>query len=188
MAGDRYRPSLSLLSLADYDYNAGHYARNRLSPEPTLLRARDNNKDQSYYLSAIPAASLARTLFPLGELTKPQVRALAAQHRLPTAARPESMGICFVGEKRRFSEFIGMRTLLAKRRMGMLKRAVAQYIQPKPGPIVDLATGKTIGQHKGLWTFTIGEAARISGAPQKMYVARKDVTANAIFAVAGMYV
>jgi tRNA-5-taurinomethyluridine 2-sulfurtransferase len=88
--------------------DTGHYARKALSSQPALLRARDINKDQSYYLSAMPESSLARTLFPIGSLTKAQVRALAEQYKLPTAARPESMGICFVGEKRRFSEFISM--------------------------------------------------------------------------------
>jgi tRNA U34 2-thiouridine synthase MnmA/TrmU len=85
----------------------GHYARKGLSTEPTLLRARDTNKDQSYYLAAMPQSSLARTLFPIGDLTKVEVRALAEKYNLPTAARPESMGICFIGEKRKFSDFIG---------------------------------------------------------------------------------
>jgi tRNA U34 2-thiouridine synthase MnmA/TrmU len=85
----------------------GHYARKGWDDRgPTLLRARDSGKDQSYYLSGMPKLSLARTLFPLGGFTKPEVRALAKEYQLPTAERPESMGICFVGEKRRFSDFI----------------------------------------------------------------------------------
>jgi tRNA U34 2-thiouridine synthase MnmA/TrmU len=87
----------------------GHYARKSWSASgPELLRARDRNKDQTYYLSQIPESSLARTLFPLGELTKPEVRELASKHGLPTASREESMGICFVGEKRRFNDFLCM--------------------------------------------------------------------------------
>ena len=90
---------------------AGHYARKgwdleRLSPRPKLLRPLDRTKDQTYYLSAIPESSLARTLFPLAPYTKEQTKQMARDWELPTADRPESMGICFVGEKRRFDTFI----------------------------------------------------------------------------------
>jgi hypothetical protein len=107
MAGDWYISLTSIHLLCLTFISTGHYARKGSTSEPTLLRARDANKDQSYYLSAIPHSSLARTLFPIGELKKTEVRALAERFKLPTASRPESMGICFVGEKRRFSNFIG---------------------------------------------------------------------------------
>lgn len=84
----------------------GHYAQRGQTNEPSLIRARDHGKDQSYYLSSIPRASLSRTIFPIGGLLKPEVRQLAEHYKLPTAQRPESMGICFIGEKRRFSDFI----------------------------------------------------------------------------------
>lgn len=76
-------------------------------PRPQLLRSSDTAKDQNYYLSAIPENALARALFPLGELTKADVRKIAEAARLPTAQRDESMGICFVGQKRKFNEFLG---------------------------------------------------------------------------------
>jgi tRNA-5-taurinomethyluridine 2-sulfurtransferase len=93
----------------------GHYARKSWSSSepsiaqtarPMLLRPADRNKDQTYYLSHIPESSLARTLFPLAPYTKPQVRDMAREWALPTAERGESMGICFVGQKRRFSDFL----------------------------------------------------------------------------------
>jgi tRNA U34 2-thiouridine synthase MnmA/TrmU len=90
--------------------HSGHYARKCWSPghpsRPRLLRAIDRHKDQTYYLSAISEKSLARTLFPIGDLTKTQVRELAHKYKLPTASRDESMGICFIGEKRKFRDFI----------------------------------------------------------------------------------
>jgi len=90
---------------------AGHYAskdwkyHNGVS-RPRLIRSCDVTKDQTYYLSSVPERSLARALFPLGNLKKTEVRELAAKWSLPTAAREESMGICFVGEKRKFHDFI----------------------------------------------------------------------------------
>lgn len=107
---------------ADRDTLVGHYAEKRwalpspnlsnflayskLSSRPQLRRPVDRSKDQSYYLSAIPEASLARTLFPLAPYKKSEVREMAHKWGLPTASREESMGICFVGEKRRFDDFI----------------------------------------------------------------------------------
>ena len=94
--------------------DVGHYARKGWKtppgssiPRPQLLRSSDPTKDQNYYLSAIPEEGLERALFPLGELTKAEVRKIAEEARLPTAKRSESMGICFVGQKRKFSEFLG---------------------------------------------------------------------------------
>ncbi|KAF8884783.1 tRNA-specific 2-thiouridylase [Infundibulicybe gibba] len=139
----------------------------RLPERPWFATAKDRNKDQSYYLSSISEAGLRRALFPLGHLSKPEVRELAKQARLPTAERVESMGICFVGEKNKFSKFI------------------SSYIPPNPGPMIDLESGRTLGQHTGLWNYTIGEKARLGGMPSKMFVAKKDVDANTIFLVPG---
>ncbi|KAI0636560.1 SIT4 phosphatase-associated protein-domain-containing protein [Trametes polyzona] len=152
------RPPLNLSNLFAYD---------KIPPRPQLRRPADRTKDQTYYLSAIPEASLAQTLFPLAPYKKTEVREMAQKWGLPTAEREESMGICFVGEKRRFDDFI------------------AQYIPSKPGPIIDMTNGKTVGKHDGLFTFTIGQNARIKGMPQKMIVARKDAKANAIYVVPG---
>ena len=101
-----------------HDVHTGHYARKAWdttlpTPRPQLRRAADRHKDQTYYLSGIPEQSLARALFPLAPYTKPQVRDMAHEFKLPTADRKESMGICFVGEKRRFEHFIGMCGYLA---------------------------------------------------------------------------
>ncbi|PSR77576.1 hypothetical protein PHLCEN_2v7766 [Hermanssonia centrifuga] len=163
------------LSTEDTWVATGHYAHKSWSsplsfssnilPRPKLLRPVDRHKDQTYYLSAIPESSLSRTLFPLASFTKQQVREKAHEWNLPTAAREESMGICFVGEKRRFHEFI------------------SQYIPPKPGNII--ASGKVVGVHQGLWQYTIGQNTRIRGMSQKMFVSHKDLLNNEIHVVAG---
>ncbi|RPD66555.1 5-methylaminomethyl-2-thiouridylate-methyltransferase [Lentinus tigrinus ALCF2SS1-6] len=143
------------------------FAYGRFPPRPQLRRPVDRSKDQTYYLSAIPESSLARALFPLAPYKKTEVREMAQKWSLPTATRDESMGICFVGEKRKFDDFI------------------SQYIPPKPGRIVDLESGKTLGRHDGLYSYTVGQNARIKGMPQKMHVARKDPKENIIYVVPG---
>lgn len=89
----------------------GHYARKSSGPRAKLLRAVDRHKDQTYYLSSLSEASLNRALFPIGGLTKPEVREIARKHNLVTAKRPESMGLCFVGEKGKFRDFLGMHSI-----------------------------------------------------------------------------
>ncbi|KAI0034052.1 tRNA methyltransferase [Vararia minispora EC-137] len=141
----------------------GHYAlkdHDAITGRPKLLRPLDRTKDQSYYLSSIPESSLARTLFPLSNLRKDDVRRIAQQAGLSTASRAESMGICFVGEKRRFSSFL------------------ANYLPPRPGVFRHLTSGRVLGAHQGLWTYTIGENARIAGQPERLFVVRKDKAAN----------
>lgn len=92
---------------------AGHYAHKTWDtsvhpsqPRPMLKKPLDLTKDQTYYLSSISETGLSRALFPLSQFTKAQVRTLATEWKLPTATRDESMGLCFVGERKRFSEFI----------------------------------------------------------------------------------
>ena len=89
---------------------AGHYASKSWSSgsRPKLLRPADHRKDQTYFLSAISEAGLRRALFPIGHLTKPEVREVAKQHNLATAERRESAGICFVGKKTHFNGFLGV--------------------------------------------------------------------------------
>ncbi|KAJ6576715.1 tRNA-specific 2-thiouridylase [Mycena vulgaris] len=145
----------------------GHYARKDWSASrPRLLRSVDTVKDQSYYLSSITQRGLARAMFPIGGLTKPEVRKIAQDGGIPTSVleRGESMGLCFIGEKKRtdFKDFI------------------ASYITPSPGPVKLMATGKTLTEHSGLWSFTIGEKIRLPGMPEKLYVLRKDIPANTI--------
>ncbi|KAH8106930.1 5-methylaminomethyl-2-thiouridylate-methyltransferase [Cristinia sonorae] len=152
----------------------GHYARKGWSslnaemiPRPQLLRPADRLKDQTFYLSAMPESSLRRTLFPIADLQKHQVRELAHQWQLPVANREESMGICFVGEKRKFTDFL------------------SQYIPPKAGHIINGETGEVVGDHDGLWRFTIGQGARLRGHAQKLFVSAKDFDHNVIYVVPG---
>lgn len=148
------------------------------------MRAVDRHKDQTYYLSGVPEAALAKAIFPLGELTKPEVRELASKYGLPTASREESMGICFVGEKRRFSDFLGQ-CLSMHCIISVIEGFSGEYILPKPGPIVESTTNRRIGTHQGLWTYTIGENARIAGMRERMFVSRSDLASNTLHVVPG---
>ena len=150
----------------------GHYARVRdVEGRYELLRGLDPSKDQSYFLHRLNQAQLARTLFPVGELHKREVRALAAQIGLPNATKKDSTGICFIGE-RPFREFLN------------------RYLPMKPGPIKTDA-GHTIGEHVGLAFYTLGQRKGIgiggvkdsSGAP--WFVARKDMATNTLWVVQG---
>jgi len=163
----RYARRLGADSLA-----TGHYARlGRLDDQPILLRARDLGKDQSYFLHAVSATDLADVRFPLGELTKPEVRRLAAEAGLPVAAKRDSTGICFIGE-RPFAEFL------------------ASFIAPSPGPIVT-ESGETVGRHRGLHLYTLGQrqGLRIGGvggrAEAAWYVAEKRPDRNELVVVQG---
>ncbi|KAG6853031.1 hypothetical protein C0991_007402 [Blastosporella zonata] len=124
-------------------------------------------KDQTYFLAGISEQGLDRALFPLGSLLKSEVRSIAKQHRLPTAERKESMGICFVGKKGKFGDFI------------------SSYIPPNPGPIVDASTGSAIATHTGLWNYTIGQGARIPGMRERAFVVRKDPSKNTVYVAPG---
>ena len=116
----------------------GHYARVEQRDEgPVLLRAADDNKDQTYFLAGVARSHFERVMFPLGALTKPQVRTLATEAGLPNHQRKDSTGICFIGE-RPFSAFL------------------AEHVPPAPGPI-ETETGEVIGSHQGLQFFTLGQ-------------------------------
>lgn len=126
----------------------GHYTRrgeNRLNSQgqtyAPLLRGMDSNKDQSYFLHAVHGREIARTLFPVGELEKPQVRQKADQLGLSTATKKDSTGICFIGE-RRFRDFL------------------KQYLPAQPGDIVT-DDGKVVGRHDGLMYYTLGQRGGI---------------------------
>jgi tRNA-specific 2-thiouridylase len=128
-----------------------------------LLRAVDHNKDQSYVLSVLTQDKLRRVMFPLGELTKPQVREIAARKGLPVAEKQESQDLCFVadGDYR-----------------GFLQRNAPDTI--RPGPIRD-TSGRVIGEHPGLPYYTIGQRKGIGIAgPQALYVIALDVADNAL--------
>ncbi len=140
------------------DYVAtGHYAR---TMEGKIYAGKDTNKDQSYFLAFIKPEILDRVMFPVGEYTKPEVRALARKFGLPNAERKDSQGICFVGQV----DFV---------------KFLKQYIPSEKGDIVDLA-GNVLGQHEGAVYYTIGQrkGLGLSGGPY--FIIDKDVQKNTI--------
>jgi tRNA-specific 2-thiouridylase len=151
-------------------FATGHYARlARGVSGPELLRGRDAAKDQSYFLCGVERAQFERVLFPLGDTTKTEVRARARGAGLPVFDKPDSTGICFIGE-RPFSEFLG------------------QYLSPSPGPI-ESADGRLLGTHRGLPFYTLGQRSGLEiggvagGSGDPWYVARKDPARNALIVV-----
>ncbi len=148
------------------DYIAtGHYARIK---NGLLLRGLDDNKDQTYFLAQVPKENFADVLFPIGGLTKPEVRVLADEINLPTAKKKDSTGICFIGE-RNYQKFLH------------------NYLKPNPGDIVDVETGETIGTHTGLMNYTIGQRRNVglSGHTLKHYVVGKNVEKNILYVAFG---
>ncbi len=150
----------------------GHYVRkDHKDGRFRLLKGRDNNKDQSYFLYTIGQAQLAMSEFPVGELEKPQVRAQAQALGLAVHNKKDSTGICFIGEKK-FQAFL------------------SRYLTPNPGEIVS-EDGDVIGQHNGLMYYTIGQRhglgiGGVKNRPDKpWFVAAKDHTANRLIAVQG---
>src|SRR3990167_10437389 len=137
----------------------GHYARVK---NQQLFAGVDKNKDQSYFLYSVSKAALAKTLFPLGGLTKPAVRKLAKQFKLAVANKPDSTGICFIGEV-------------------SIKDFLSQYIKPKPGPIKTTA-GRLVGQHDGAVFYTIGQRHGLQvGGGQPYYVVGKNMKSNTVY-------
>jgi len=159
------------LDLGAEQVATGHYARRRDNPDGSvsLLKGLDSDKDQSYFLHALSQQQLARALFPLGELTKPEVREQAERAGLAVARKKDSTGICFIGE-RNFDAFID------------------RYLRAEPGAIVT-ATGQHIGRHRGLMHYTLGQrrGLDIGGLKdfpeQPWYVAAKDLAGNRLVAV-----
>jgi tRNA-specific 2-thiouridylase len=150
----------------------GHYARVESHADGVaLLKGRDSAKDQSYFLHAVDRADLAHALFPLGDLHKPEVRLLARAAGLPVHDKPDSTGICFIGE-RPFREFL------------------QQHLPARPGPILT-ADGERVGAHVGLPYYTLGQRGGLqvggrAGADEApWYVAAKDATRNALVVVQG---
>tara|TARA_R110002095_G_scaffold197685_1_gene176976 strand:- start:5279 stop:6451 length:1173 start_codon:yes stop_codon:yes gene_type:complete len=150
----------------------GHYVRRRdLAGRVELLRGLDSNKDQSYFLHAVGEAEIAQTLFPVGELAKPEVRRIAEAHDLITHNKKDSTGICFIGE-RRFRDFL------------------QQYLPAQPGDI-ETPEGIKIGRHQGLMYHTIGQRqglgiGGLSQFPdQPWFVAQKELDRNVLVAVQG---
>ena len=150
----------------------GHYARvRRLSSScAQLLRAVDENKDQTYFLYRISDEALAHTLFPIGEMMKPDVKKYAEKHGLHNAYKKESMGVCFVGE-------VGMKDFLK------------EYIDTNPGEIREIESDKVLGYHEGAVFYTIGQRHGLYLEGEKgvvneglpYYVVKKDIKKNIVY-------
>lgn len=153
-------------------FATGHYARRIEGPKGVELhKAADSTKDQSYFLHSLEQSQLEAALFPLGELTKLEVRERARSAGLPVHDKPDSTGICFIGE-RPFREFLN------------------QYIADTPGPILT-PDGERLGTHHGLAFYTLGQrggleiGGRAGYAEAAWYVAHKDVKRNTLIVVQG---
>lgn len=149
-------------ALADgADYIAtGHYAATK---QGQLHQAVDKNKDQTYFLYRVTERALQHTLLPLGGYTKPQVRAMATERGLYTAAKKDSQGICFVGK-------VGIREFLS------------QYVTTQPGPIIEQASGRQFGMHDGAIFYTLGQRHGLQlGGGLPYYVVGKDMARNEVY-------
>ena len=144
------------------DYIAtGHYAK---IEDSYLKKAKDKNKDQSYFLCKLSKEQLENVLFPLADLEKPEVRAIALENDLITAKKKDSTGICFIGE-RNFKNFLN------------------NYFPNKKGDVIDIATNKKVGTHNGLMYYTIGQrrGLDIGGAENRMFVVGKNLEKNILY-------
>jgi len=169
----KFKAFLEYALMLGADYIAtGHYTRRgETGGKATLLKGLDPNKDQSYFLHQVGHAELEKTLFPVGEIEKPEVRSVAERFELATAKKKDSTGICFIGE-RRFKDFL------------------QQYLPAQPGEIVSLE-GEHLGQHQGLMYHTIGQRqglgigglANHNEAP--WYVVDKDLENNLLVVAQG---
>ena len=165
----KFGPFLERARMLGADFIAtGHYAKKETYDDLHYLKkAFDKQKDQTYFLNQLSQEQLKYALFPLGDLTKPQVREIAKQHDLVTATKKDSTGICFIGE-RNFREFL------------------SHYLPAQPGEIKTLS-GKVLGKHQGLMYYTIGQHKGLgiggqSGEEQgAWFVAKKDLTTNTLY-------
>ena len=131
--------------------------------EGRLFRAHDDNKDQTYFLYRVTSEALAKTMFPLGDFTKAEVREMAKERSLWTASKKESMGICFVGQ-------VGIREFLS------------EYVETSPGDIIDQQTGAVVGRHDGAIFYTLGQRHGLNvGGGLPYYVVGKDMVKNEVY-------
>lgn len=143
--------------------STGHYASTYENEEGTFLAtAKDRVKDQTYFLGQITYPQLSKVMFPIGHLPKAEVRRMADEMKLPSAHRPDSQGICFLG-KINYNDFI------------------RKHVGENPGLVVELETQKTVGEHRGVWFHTIGQrrGLGLSGGP--WFVVKKDISKNIIY-------
>ena len=155
------------------DYIAtGHYAKNKIEEGiGTLYKAKDRDKDQTYFLHAVEPWALAKTLFPIGDFNKSQIREFAKELGLVTHAKKDSTGICFIGEKR-FKSFL------------------KEFILGKPGDIKNMS-GEKLGEHEGLMFYTLGQRQGLGigglhdSTDEPWYVVDKEVATNTLFIAQG---
>ena len=148
------------------DYIAtGHYARIK---DGKLLRAIDDNKDQTYFLSQVSKEQLKNVLFPIGDIIKPEVRKIAEEYDLVTAKKKDSTGICFIGERN-------------------LTKFLENYLPNTPGDIVNIDTNEVVGKHIGLMYYTIGQrrGLDIGGFKDRMFVVGKNLKDNILYICIG---
>ncbi len=148
------------------DYIAtGHYAK---VIDGQLYKANDKNKDQSYFLAYVNKDMFKKVIFPLQDLTKPEIRKIASKYDLITANKKDSTGICFIGE-RNFTKFL------------------ENYLPNIPGKIVNIETNEVVGEHIGLMYYTLGQrrGLNLGGFKNKSYVAKKDIENNILYVATG---
>ncbi|MDD3284939.1 MAG: tRNA 2-thiouridine(34) synthase MnmA [Patescibacteria group bacterium] len=147
----------------------GHYSQIKKDKNLChLLKAKDGNKDQSYFLYTLNQHQLLKTIFPIGGYTKPQIRQIAKRAKLPTATKPDSQGICFIGE-------VDIRELLKTQ------------IKPRVGDIIT-TDGEKIGEHEGVWYYTIGQRKGIGiGGGIPYFVVEKDMEKNILKVAKGSW-
>lgn len=170
----KFKSFLNYALKIDADYLAtGHYARiDYKDGNYILLKGKDDNKDQTYFLCTLGQKQLEKTLFPIGHLSKDRVREIARENELKTAEKKDSTGICFIGE-RNFKEFL------------------SNYLPARPGQIKTLDE-KLVGRHDGLMYYTIGQRKGLglgggigNGSGDPWYVAAKDLKENILYVVQG---
>ncbi len=145
------------------DYIAtGHYCKTDF--DGRLYKPKDSNKDQTYFLSQVTSDALKKTIFPLGDLNKSEVRAIAKKQGFENHDRPDSQGICFVGE-------VDIREFLSQR------------LTVKKGYIKDIDSGEVVGEHDGIWFYTLGQrkGMALGGFPKPYFVVSKDVENNILY-------
>ena len=145
----------------DYDFTAtGHYATTAIIDGKTwLATSPDPVKDQTDFLAQLDYVQISKAMFPIGHMMKEEVRAIAEREHLVTAKRKDSQGICFLGQIN-YNDYI------------------KKFLGEKPGRVIDIATGKVLGQHKGLWFHTIGQRHGLGFNGGPWYVVKKDMKKN----------
>lgn len=167
----KFKAFLDYAKSIDADYIAtGHYARveHHENDDSIMLRGVDNNKDQTYFLCQLNQMQLQSSLFPIGDMTKPEVRQLAEELNIPVAHKKDSTGICFIGE-RDFREFL------------------KNYIPAKNGKMVNIANNEVVGEHQGIMYYTIGQrkGLNIGGPGDAWFVVGKEYENNILYVCQG---